>query len=144
MKKIKTLLVLSGLAVSVLAGCGTQTTPSASVEPSNPTTSEPSTSSSEAKVLVSIRIAAEPTKKNYFVGDEFDPAGLQVKAVYTTGEEDLAAADYQLSGFDSTTAGEKTVTVTFEAQTASFKVTVAEVVLESIRIAANPTQASYY
>ena len=144
MKKIKTLLVLSGLAVSVLAGCGTQTNTSASVEPSNPTTSEPSTSSSEAKVLVSIRIAAEPTKKNYFVGDEFDPAGLQVKAVYTTGEEDLAATDYQLSGFDSATAGEKTVTVTFEAQTASFKVTVAEVVLESIRIAANPTKASYY
>ena len=141
MKKLKTLLVLSGLAVSLLAGCGTQTNTSAN--PSNPTSSEPS-SSSEEKVLNSIRIASEPTKKNYFVGDEFDPAGLQVKAVYTTGEEDLAAADYQLSGFDSATAGEKTVTVTFQGQTASFNVTVAELVLESIRIAGNPTKASYY
>ena len=142
MKKIKTLLVLSGLAVSVLAGCGTQTTTSTPATTSNPTSE--STTSSEAKVLTGIRIAAEPTKKDYFVGDEFDPAGLQVKAVYTTGEEDLAAADYQLSGFDSATAGEKTITVTFETQTATFKVNVAEVVLTGIRIAGNPTKVAYY
>ena len=147
MKKIKTLLVLSGLAVSVLAGCGTQTSKSTPASTSAPTTSESSelsTSSSEAKVLSGIRIASEPTKKNYFVGDEFDPAGLSVKAVYNTGEEDLAAADYQLSGFDSATAGEKTVTVTFQTFTATFKVTVAEVVLQSIRVAANPTKVAYY
>ena len=149
MKKIKTLLVLSGLAVSVLASCGTQTTPS-STNPgstSAPTTSESSeltTSSSEAKVLASIRIASEPTKKNYFVGEEFDPAGLSVKAVYNTGEEDLAATDYQLSGFDSATAGEKTITVTYQTFTATFKVTVAEAVLESIRVAGNPTKVAYY
>ena len=147
MKKIKTLLVLSGLAISVLAGCGTQTNTSTAAPSSNPTTSESSdlsTSSSDAKVLTGIRIASEPTKKNYFVGEEFDPAGLSVKAVYSTGEEDLAAADYQLSGFDSATAGEKTVTVTFQGQTATFKVTVAEAVLESIRVAANPTKVAYY
>ena len=147
MKKIKTLLVLSGLAVSVLAGCGTQTSKSTPVSTSAPTTSESSelsTSSSEAKVLSGIRIASEPTKKSYFVGDEFDPAGLSVKAVYNTGEEDLAAADYQLSGFDSATAGEKTVTVTFQTFTATFKVTIAEVVLQSIRVAANPTKVAYY
>ena len=147
MKKIKTLLVLSGLAVSVLAGCGTQTSKSTPASTSAPTTSESSelsTSSSEAKVLSGIRIASEPTKKSYFVGDEFDPAGLSVKAVYNTGEEDLAAADYQLSGFDSATAGEKTVTVTFQTFTATFKVTVAEVVLQSIRVAANPTKVAYY
>ena len=142
MKKIKTLLVLSGLAVSVLAGCGTQTTTSTPATTSNPTSE--STTSSEAKVLTGIRIAAEPTKKDYFVGDEFDPAGLQVKAVYTSGEEDLAAADYQLSGFDSATAGEKTITVTFETQTATFKVNVAEVVMTGIRIAGNPTKVAYY
>ena len=143
MKKIKTLLVLSGLAVSVLAGCGTQTSKSTPVSTSAPTTSE-SSESTIAKVLSGIRIASEPTKKSYFVGDEFDPAGLSVKAVYNTGEEDLAAADYQLSGFDSATAGEKTVTVTFQTFTATFKVTVAEVVLQSIRVAANPTKVAYY
>ena len=146
MKKIKTLLVLSGLAISLLAGCGTQTSKSTAAPSSNPTSesSDLSTSSSEAKVLTGLRIASEPTKKNYFVGEEFDPAGLSVKAIYSTGEEDLAAADYQLSGFDSATAGEKTITVTFQGQTATFKVTVAEAVLESIRVAANPTKVAYY
>ena len=144
MKKIKTLLVLSGLAVSVLAGCGTQTASSTTSSATTSNSSELTTSSSEAKVLASIRIVSEPTKKNYFVGDEFDPAGLSVKAVYTTGEEDLAASDYQLSGFDSATAGEKTITVTFQGQTATFKVTVAEAVLESIRVAANPTKVAYF
>ena len=137
MKKFKTLLVLSGLAVSLLAGCGQINT-----QPSSAT--NPTSSSAEVKTLSSIRVAAEPTKKDYFVGDEFDPAGLQVKAVYNTGEEDLAAADYQLSGFDSATAGEKTITVTFEGQTATFKVNVAELVVESIRVAGNPTKAAYY
>ena len=158
MRKLKTLLVLSGLAVSVLAGCNTQTsssTPKSSdpiSEPSSVPSSEPtsapsseSTSSSSpiVKTLQSIRIAAEPTKKNYFVGDAFDAAGLQVKAIYNTGEEDLASG-YELSGFDSETAGEKTITVTYMAKTATFKVNVEAVVLTGIEIAAEPTKKTYY
>ena len=101
MRKLKTLLVLSGLAISVLAGCGTgtKTTSSASgsqsknpvSEPSsNPTSDAPtsaptsvptststSSSSQVVKTLEGIRIEAEPTKKNYFVGDAFDAAGLK-------------------------------------------------------------------
>ena len=79
MRKLKTLLVLSGLAISVLAGCGTQTNPSGKSSAdsvSELSSSEPSSSSQETKTLQSIRIAAEPTKKNYFVGDEFDAAGF--------------------------------------------------------------------
>ena len=167
MRKLKTLLVLSGLAISVLAGCGTgtKTTSSASdsqsknpvSEPSsNPTSDAPtsaptsvptststSSSSQVVKTLEGIRIEAEPTKKNYYVGDQFDAAGLAVKAVYNTGEEDLASG-YQLSGFDSETAGEKTVTVTFMSKTASFKVNVEAVVLTGIEIAAEPTKKTYY
>lgn len=149
MRKLKTLLVLSGLAISVLAGCETQTktsspAPATTSNPVSESTSEPSTTSSEViKTLESIRIAAEPTKKNYFVGDAFDAAGLKVKAVYNTGEEDLASG-YELSGFDSTTAGEKTITVTYMAKTATFKVSVEAVVLTGIEIAAEPTKKTYY
>ena len=157
MRKLKTLLVLSGLAISVLAGCETHSktsspAPATSSNPvSEPTsaptsapTSEPTTTSSQVvKTLESIRIAAEPTKKNYFVGDAFEAAGLKVKAVYNTGEEDLASG-YELSGFDSTTAGEKTITVTYMAKTASFKVNVEAVVLTGIEIAAEPTKKTYY
>ena len=160
MRKLKTLLVLSGLVVSVLAGCNTKTNSSSSTpkssdpisEPSSAPTSAPtsapssessSSSSQVVKTLQSIRIAAEPTKKNYFVGDAFDAAGLQVKAIYNTGEEDLASG-YELSGFDSTTAGEKTITVTYMAKTATFKVNVEAVVLTGIEIAAEPTKKTYY
>ena len=108
MRKLKTLLVLSGLAVSLLTGCKTQSNTSKS----NSTPDSTTTSSEVVKALESIKIAAEPTKKNYFVGDQFDAAGLAVKAVYNTGEEDLAATAYVLSGFDSATPGEKTITVT--------------------------------
>lgn len=142
MRKLKTLLVLSGLTVALLAGCKTNTNTSNSVNPGS--TDTPTTSSSVAKVLESIKIAAEPTKKSYFVGDAFDAAGLAVKAVYNTGEEDLAATAYVLSGFDSATAGEKTVTVTFEGKTATFKVNVIAVVAESISIASEPTKKDYF
>ena len=153
MKKIKTLLVLSGLVVSLLAGCDTTTssgqTPDKSSEPasaqsSEPSSAAPSSESSAAKVLDSIRVAAEPTKKDYFVGDEFNPAGLDVKAVYNSGEETLAATDYQLSGFDSTSAGEKTITVTFSGKTATFKVNVQAVTITGIAITAEPTKKDYF
>lgn len=157
MRKLKTLLVLSGLAISVLAGCETHSKTSSPApatssnpvsEPTSAPTSAPSSESTSSssqvvKTLESIRIAAEPTKKNYFVGDAFDATGLKVKAVYNTGEEDLATG-YELSGFDSTTAGEKTITVTYMAKTASFKVSVEAVVLTGIEIAAEPTKKTYY
>lgn len=162
MRKLKTLLVLSGLAISVLAGCETHSKTTSSVAPSTssnpvseptstPTSAPTSAPSSEStsstsqvvKTLESIRIAAEPTKKNYFVGDAFDATGLQVKAVYNTGEEDLASG-YELSGFDSSTAGEKTVKVTYMSKSATFKVNVEAVVLTGIEIAAEPTKKTYY
>ena len=140
MRKLKTLLVLSGLAVSLLTGCKTQSNTSKS----NSTPDSTTTSSEVVKALESIKIAAEPTKKNYFVGDQFDAAGLAVKAVYNTGEEDLAATAYVLSGFDSATPGEKTITVTYEGKTATFKVNVIAVVAESIAIASEPTKKEYF
>lgn len=140
MRKLKTLLVLSGLAVAVLAGCETKTNTSSNVPDSTPTTS-----SQVAKELTGIEIAAEPAKKSYFVGDQFDAAGLAVKAVFNTGEkEDLAATAYQLSGFDSATAGEKTITVTYQGKTATFKVTVVALSVESIAIVSEPTKKNYF
>ena len=67
----------------------------------------------------------------------------KLKAVYNTGEEDLAATAYVLSGFDSATPGEKTITVTYEGKTATFKVNVIAVVAESIAIASEPTKKEY-
>ena len=68
-----------------------------------------------------------PNKTEYEIGDELDLTGLMVTAHYSDGNEKvLSAGDYEVSGFDSSTAGEKTVTVTYQGETVSFKITVKE------------------
>ncbi|MFR3202435.1 MAG: bacterial Ig-like domain-containing protein, partial [[Clostridium] leptum] len=68
-----------------------------------------------------------PNKTEYEIGDELDLTGLVVTAHYSDGNEKvLSAGDYEVSGFDSSTAGEKTVTVTYQGETVSFKITVKE------------------
>ena len=89
-----------------------------------------------------------PTKTEYEIGDELDLAGLVVTAHYSDGSTKvLEAKDYTVSKFDSSTAGEKTITVTYQGKTAAFKVTVKEtekpvVTLESITIS-GPTKTEY-
>ena len=87
-----------------------------------------------------------PTKTEYKIGDELDLAGLVVTAHYSTGDE-ATVTGYEVSGFDSSTAGEKTITVTYQGKTAAFKVTVKEtekpvVTLESITVS-GPTKTEY-
>ena len=72
--------------------------------------------------------------------------GLVVTAHYSTGDE-ATVTGYEVSGFDSSTAGEKTITVTYQGKTAAFKVTVKEtekpvVTLESITIS-GPNKTEY-
>ena len=64
-----------------------------------------------------------PTKTEYKIGAELDLAGLEVTAHYSDGSE-VAVEEYEVSGFDSSTAGEKTVTVTYEGKIAAFTVNV--------------------
>lgn len=46
---------------------------------------------SEASLL-RIEITSQPTKVNYFVGETFDPAGLEVKAYFDNGKEEVVTA----------------------------------------------------
>ena len=80
--------------------------------------------------LESITVTA-PTKTEYAIGDELDLVGVVVTAKYSDGTEKvLAAEDYVVSAFDSSTAGEKQVTVSYTedgvTKTAAFTVTVKE------------------
>ncbi len=86
------------------------------------------TTPEEPAELQSITIQ-EPQKKVYLVGEELDLIGLVVTAHYTDGsEKEVEAGNYEVTGFDSSTPGEKTVTVTFEGKSASFKVVVEKAV----------------
>ena len=95
--------------------------------------------------LESITVSG-PNKTEYKIGEKLDLTGLVVTAHYSTGDE-ATVTGYEVSGFDSSTAGEKTITVTYQGKTAAFKVTVKEtekpvVTLESITIS-GPNKTEY-
>ena len=83
--------------------------------------------------LSEIKVASNPVKTIYEIGEELDTTGLTLTAVYTDGSEKTIATGFTVSGFDSETAGEKTVTVTYEGKTATFTVEVEAPIVSSAK-----------
>ncbi|MBQ7580876.1 MAG: bacterial Ig-like domain-containing protein [Clostridia bacterium] len=85
-------------------------------------------------VIKSIVIAKMPSKTSYNVGDKFDKTGIKVNAEYDNGAVADVTSKCTLSGFSSTSAGQKKVTVSYtesgKTVTAAFTVTVKENSLE--------------
>ena len=68
----------------------------------------------------------------FYTGDSFDPAALVVTAVRGSGsEESIWGGRVSYSGYDSETAGTKTVTASFLGATATFDVTVEDLVADT-------------
>ena len=65
-----------------------------------------------------------PTKKDYFVGEEFDPTGMVVTAEYTDHTTATITSGYTISGFDSQNATTITVTVTYGGKSDDFEVNI--------------------
>jgi len=89
----------------------------------------------------SIVVTKEPTKKVYAIGEQFDRDGMEVTVTYadnTTG----VVTDYEIDGFDSTTAGTKTVTVTYQSKIAT--VTVSVIGGVAAQPTANVAAGNYY
>ena len=79
-----------------------------------------------APTLESIKVTA-PTKVDYYVGDTFEPAGMAVKAIYSDESVvTVPSTDYTYETPDMSTAGDKTVTVTYQQKTDSFTIHVIE------------------
>ncbi len=105
----------------------------------------------EKKVVSSIAVKTAPTKSTYYVGDEFDPAGLVITASYASGDpEDIAYSDankdaFSFSGFNSAAeATGQVITVTYAEKSATFNVDIqAARTLNSIEVATNPTKMVY-
>lgn len=77
-------------------------------------------------------LAVEVTKDSYQVGDKFNAADVKVSAIYKVGDTetlrkliDPTDGDLKFTGFDSATAGTKTITVSYRGVNATFEVTVA-------------------
>lgn len=76
--------------------------------------------------LTAISIASMPQKTVYYIGDALDTSGLTITATYSNGSTKKVADGFTVSGFNSTSAGTKTITVSFGGKTSSFTVTVKE------------------
>lgn len=87
-----------------------------------------------------IEASKMPIKTEYYTGDSLDTSGLEVISKYTDGTS-RKLTDYSISKFDSSSVGEKTITVTYKTHTATFKVLVYE--LQGIRITHYPEKTYY-
>ena len=74
-------------------------------------------------VAETIWIEQLPSKTEYDLNQSFRPAGMVVMCETTDGRQ-ITLEDYTITGFDSTTAGTKTVTVTYGDLHATFEVVV--------------------
>jgi len=70
----------------------------------------------------SLQVVSLPHKQVYYKGDAFEADGLSVHMVYDDGSTADVTVDAEISGFDSLSGGEKTITVYFGEYTAAVKV----------------------
>lgn len=91
--------------------------------------------------ITGIEIKTPPMKQEYFVGDALDSTGLTVLVKYTDGTSETITSGFAISELDSSSIGEKEITVTYKNHTATFKVLVYE--LQGIRITHYPEKTYY-
>lgn len=82
------------------------------------------------KEMHDIKIINEPTKTDYLLDrEELDLTGASLEISYNDGSKetiDLPNENVNISGFDNTIAGEKTIVVEYEGMSTSFKVNVVD------------------
>ena len=93
---------------------------------------------------VSIRLTSQPFKSLYLVGEELDVSGANIELTYDSGQKPSNVVKLEwCTGFDSSTVGTKTVTITYPDTdcTASFQV---EVVTENSIKLVKPSKLVYF
>ncbi|WP_044600269.1 bacterial Ig-like domain-containing protein, partial [Candidatus Stoquefichus massiliensis] len=95
--------------------------------------------------LLSLSITP-PKIINYMQGQSVNTDGLKVVANYTKGSKELTNNDYKLTGFDTSTVGTKTATISYGGKSNTFNYTVnaKPVTLNSIKITKQPAKTTYY
>lgn len=74
----------------------------------------------------SLTVASAPDKTVYAIGDTFDPTGMTVTAVTETSGTKTIDVTSAMCAVDTSSAGEKSVTVSYGGQTTSVNITVSE------------------
>ena len=96
----------------------------------------------EDKYVTGITVSKMPNKTTYYQGELFDSTGLEVSKTYNDGTSE-STTDYELSGFDSSSAGTKTITVTTSGKTTTFEISVSEASITAISVTTMPSKVNY-
>ena len=97
------------------------------------------------KVTVIPRIAVEGITRDYFVGDSFDKAKGRLRIAddkANVKSVNLSEEAVIIEGFDSSTTGQKTLTVKYGEYTGTFAVNV--YTAETVTLSSSPKQTKYY
>lgn len=95
------------------------------------------------KYVTGITVSKMPNKTTYYQGELFDSTGLEVSKTYNDGTSE-STTDYELSGFDSSSAGTKVITVTVSGKTATFEISVSEASITAISVTTMPSKVNYH
>lgn len=103
--------------------------------------------SATVSALSSIAITTAPTKTDYFAGDDFDKAGMVVKATYENGKTRTVTDNVTIENSTNLTAGTNSLTVSYTEneviKTTTQAITVTAIELSSIEITTAPTKVTY-
>ena len=97
------------------------------------------------KQIEGIKIKTLPTKLEYLKNEEnIDLAGLDVVLCYTDGsEEHIDIPSDMISGFDTSTEGEKVLTISYETYTATFKINVKKNIIKYLSVSPKEKYRNY-
>ena len=76
--------------------------------------------------VTKLEVVTQPTKTTYDIGEELDLTGMVLQATYSDGTSKIVEDGFLLSGFDSDSAGVKTITVSYGSISTTFTVVVEE------------------
>ncbi|MBR5514576.1 MAG: bacterial Ig-like domain-containing protein [Clostridia bacterium] len=91
-----------------------------------------------------IELHTLPKKTEYKMGESFDSEGLKITIYYKNGTKRNTTSGFIVNGFDSKTAGKKTLTLNYNGKTLQFDVVVKERVIVSIQVVTLPAKTDYY
>lgn len=85
------------------------------------------------KEATKIELVTLPNKVEYIRGQKLDLEGARIKVIYNDGDTKLIdVTEKMCNGFDSSSLGQKTITITYENKTVSFTVNIVERILTLI------------
>lgn len=93
--------------------------------------------------VTGIAITTQPDKTEFIEGTELDLSGMVVTATYNNGTTEDVTAQCEVIGYDSSTVGTKTLTVSYKGYSCTLDINVVEKSIVGIRIVSPPDKLRY-